>query len=131
MEGRPQQRIAAMVDVATLTTKDVANGLSLSVRVSRSFTIRARLACWLIGLAGRVIDVPCKVDLHDQGAIAPGDVVHDLWDARSKSRPAKVMTVHSVDARGLATCVWFEGNDVRHAHFPIGSLRKIEACANA
>ncbi|ARC37885.1 hypothetical protein A6J80_17375 [Paracoccus yeei] len=116
-----------MVDVATLTTKDVANGLSLSVRVSRSFTIRARLACWLIGLAGRVIDVPCKVDLHDQGAIAPGDVVHDLWDARSKSRPAKVMTVNSVDEDGMATCVWFDGDAVHRRVYQARSLRKIEA----
>lgn len=116
-----------MVDVAASTTKDVANGLSLCVRVSKSFTIRARLACWLIGLAGRVIDVPCKVDLHDEGAIAPGDIVHDLWDARSKSCPAKVMTVCSVDGDGFATCVWFDDGDVHHARFRIGSLRKIEA----
>lgn len=116
-----------MVDVSYITAKDVANGLSLRVRVPRSFTIRSRLACWLIGLAGRVIDVPCKLDLRDEGVIAPGDVVHDLWDARSKSRPAKVMTVNSVDENGLASCVWFDGPDVRHAWFPIGSLRKIEA----
>ncbi len=41
-----------------LPIKDISHGLTLTVREPRSFTIRTRIACWLIGLAGRVIDVP-------------------------------------------------------------------------
>ncbi|MCL4065104.1 hypothetical protein M3484_00745 [Pseudomonas sp. GX19020] len=42
----------------TLSTKEVMQGFTLTIRMPRGFTIRSRIACWLIGLAGRVMDVP-------------------------------------------------------------------------
>lgn len=51
------------MNVATLTTKDITDGLVLSVRVSRMFGIRMRIAMWLIGIAGRIIDVPAEIEL--------------------------------------------------------------------
>lgn len=56
-----------MVSIANLTTKDVTGGLVMRVRIARSFSIRIKLACWLIGLAGRVIDVPCEIELCADG----------------------------------------------------------------
>ena len=110
----------------SLSANDLMDGLTLRVRIARSFTIRTRLACWLIGLAGRVINVPCEIDVRTDVDVKAGDVVSDLWDARSKSKAARVMTVHSVDESGIAVCVWFEGNDLHHARFRVGSLIKIE-----
>lgn len=52
----------------TLTTKELMQGMQITVRLSRSFTIRTRIACWLIGLAGRVINVPCEIEMRDAGA---------------------------------------------------------------
>lgn len=52
----------ADLEMLNLSTKDVMQGLTLTVRMSRSFTIRTKLACWLLGLAGRVMDVPCEVE---------------------------------------------------------------------
>lgn len=49
-----------------LTNKDVMQGVTLTVRMPRSLTLRTSVACWLLGLAGRVIDVPCRLALvHD------------------------------------------------------------------
>lgn len=55
-------RTAGSID---LTTKDVTQGLTITVRIPRSFTLRTKVACWLIGLAGRVIDVPCEVEMRE------------------------------------------------------------------
>ena len=57
-----------MADIASLnlSTKDVMQGLTLTVRMPRSFTLRTKVACWLIGLAGRVMDVPCEVEMRDE-----------------------------------------------------------------
>lgn len=52
-----------MADIATISTKDINGGLVLRVRVARSFTIRTHVACWLIRLASRVMDVPCEMEL--------------------------------------------------------------------
>ena len=51
------------MNVATLTTKDITDGLVLHVRVSRMFGIRMRIATWLIGIAGTIIDVPVEIEL--------------------------------------------------------------------
>lgn len=59
----------------TLSTKDVMQGMSLSIRIPRSFTLRTRIACWLIGLAGRVIDVPCEIEMRSDDEIKVGDTV--------------------------------------------------------
>lgn len=58
----------------TLSTKEVMQGLTLTVRLPRSFTIRTRIACWLIGLAGRVMDVSCEIEMRRDGEIRQGDV---------------------------------------------------------
>src|SRR5690606_2203774 len=47
----------------SLTTREVMKGMPLTVRLPRSFTLRTRIACWLLGLAGRVMDVPCDVEM--------------------------------------------------------------------
>lgn len=46
-----------------LAHKDVVQGLTLTVRMPRSFSIRTRVACWLLSIAGRVMDVPCEVEM--------------------------------------------------------------------
>ncbi len=46
-----------------LTTTGITADMTLTDRIPRSFTLRTRIACWLIGLAGRVIDVPCEVEM--------------------------------------------------------------------
>lgn len=56
-----------MARIAELSTKDVMAGQVLHIRIARSFTLRTRLACWLIGLAGRVIDVPCEIEMKGAG----------------------------------------------------------------
>ena len=57
------KRRRIMATIATLTTKDIHNGMSLHVRVSRSYTIRTKVAMWLIGMAGRVMDMPCEIEI--------------------------------------------------------------------
>lgn len=52
-----------MADIAKLTTKDLNGGLVLSVTLSRAYTIRMKLGCWLIGIAGRVMDMPCEIEV--------------------------------------------------------------------
>lgn len=114
-----------MADTVQVAAKDLMTGLTLRVRIPRSFSVRTKVACWLIGLAGRVLTVPCEIELATDGQIKPGDVVHDLWDARSNGRAAKVMTAHSVE-NGVVQCVWFEGGDVHHARLRAETLRKVD-----
>ncbi|SEB67643.1 hypothetical protein [Rhodobacter sp. 24-YEA-8] len=64
--------MAESIGKLTLSTKEVMQGITLSVRMPRSFTIRTRIACWLLGLAGRVMDVPCEVEMRDKRECKPG-----------------------------------------------------------
>ena len=31
----------------------------------RSFTIRTKLACWMIGLGARILTVPCEIEVRE------------------------------------------------------------------
>ena len=57
-----------MATIATLGTKDIHGGLQLHVRVSRSYTFRMKVAIWLIRIAGRVMDMPCEIDMVSRNA---------------------------------------------------------------
>ena len=92
----------------------------MHVRVARSFTIRTRLALWMIGLAGRIMDVPTEIEFGKIDAIKPGDVVYDLF---KRQRLMTVEYVHGLDAH----CVWFIGSDLHRATFKIRSLTKADA----
>lgn len=104
---------------ATITTSmsEVVSGLTLKVRMPREMTLRLRLGAWLIGLAGRVINVPVEVEMRDDG-IRVGDVVRDRFDQ-------KLMTV---DYRhgDRANCVWFDGALLHRGTFPLRSLMKVD-----
>lgn len=109
-----------MAEIATLKTKDVMSGMSLRVTLSRGFTIRTRIACWLIGLAGRVIDVPAEIEMREDGLIRPGDVVIDRFDR-------KLMTVEYLHEH-KAYCVWFDDQSQLHRRtYRVGSLEKADA----
>lgn len=82
----------------TLSTKEVMQGLTLTLRMPRSFAIRTRIACWLIGLAGRVINVPCEIEIRREGEIRPGDIVREFVSG-------KLMTATAV-AEQWAECEW-------------------------
>lgn len=49
--------MALNIDTLTLGPMCRTKGMTLHVRVSLSFAIRTRIACWLIGLVGRVINI--------------------------------------------------------------------------
>ena len=108
-------------NVLHLTLPEITENLVLRVRVAPSVTIRTRLACWLIGLAAKVLDVPCEVGFIRADEIGLGDVVQSGWD--------KVpMTVEALYANGVADCVWFEGTVVKHGkNFPVRTLTKVNA----
>lgn len=60
-----------------ISTGDVMKGMTLTVRMPRIFTFRTRIACWLLGLAGRVISVPCEIEMRDDGETHPGKLTPD------------------------------------------------------
>ena len=108
-------------NVLHLTLPEITKNFVFRVRVAPSVTIRTRLACWLIGLAAKVLDVPCEVGFIRADEIGLGDVVQNVWD--------KVpMTVEALYATGRVDCVWFEGLEVRHGKgFPMRTLTKVNA----
>ena len=107
-----------MAQMATITTKDVGQGLRLSVKVARSFTIRTKVACWLIGLAGRVMDVQCDVEMRDV-SLRMGDVVRDRFTR-------KLMVVVAGVGNGRLRCACPDGTV---GLFPIPSLERADAQA--
>lgn len=60
--------MASTIGKIDLSTKDVMQHMTLRVRMPRSFTTRTRIACWLIGMAGRVMDVPCEIEMREDSA---------------------------------------------------------------
>ena len=120
LQSHKAQKVDTVAQIASLTTRDITGGLSLHVRVARSFTIRTRLALWMIGLAGRIMDVPTEVEFGKMDAIKPGDVVYDLF---KRQRLMTVEYVHGLDAH----CVWFVGPDLHRATFQVRSLTKADA----
>ncbi|MCL4068344.1 hypothetical protein M3484_17395 [Pseudomonas sp. GX19020] len=114
--------MAQNIGKLTISPKEVLQGITLSVRMPRSFTIRTRIACWLLGLAGRVMDVRCEIEMLDDGSIRPGDVVVLRARPRNLCCP---MTVRSVDD-DEATCDWFQGDRHFRETFPLGMLTLVE-----
>jgi hypothetical protein len=51
--------------MASIASINPTDGLTLKIRVAPSFTIRTRIAILLLRSAGRVINVPCDVELVD------------------------------------------------------------------
>lgn len=116
--------MARTADSIDMAAKDVMRGVTLTVRMPRSFTIRTRIACWLIGLAGRVMDVPCEIEMRDGDEIRVGDVVHDRFSP-------VLMTVDYVH-NGMAYCSWFDWEHQLHRKtFKVGSLVRAEGVATA
>ncbi|MFE3839400.1 hypothetical protein [Pseudogemmobacter sonorensis] len=71
----------ADTDNLIISTREIMTGMVLHLRMPRSFTIRTKLACWLIGLAGRIMTVPCEIEMRDD-ALRTGDVVRDRFDGK-------------------------------------------------
>lgn len=129
--GDKQQEagMARTVGSIDLATKDVMQDMTLTVRIPRSFTLRTKLACWLIGLAGRVVDVPCEVEMRGADQIKPGDVVYDRWDAHKAEDRRTLMTVEYLHGH-MAHCVWFDWQHQLHRKtFKVGSLVRADAQA--
>ena len=80
--------MAQKTDTLTLDMKDVMRGLTLQLRMPRSFSIRTRIACWLIGLAGRLITVPVDIEMRDD-ILRTGDVVQPSPSRTTSPRPRK------------------------------------------
>lgn len=123
--------MARTVGSIDLATKDVMQGMTLTVRVPRSFTLRTKLACWLIGLAGWVMGVPCEIEMRDDGEIKPGDVVYDRWNAHKADSQRGLMTVEYLHGH-MAHCVWFDWQHQLHRRtFKVGSLVRADGAATA
>lgn len=52
-----------MADIAKLRTKDITSGLTLRLLLPNDLSVRMKLGAWLIGLAGRVMHMPCEVEI--------------------------------------------------------------------
>ncbi|NPD15757.1 hypothetical protein HOY34_11140 [Xinfangfangia sp. D13-10-4-6] len=104
--------------------RELIKGHTIIISVPRSFTIRTRIACWLIGLAGRVMDVQCEIEMRRDGEIRSGDVVTDRFD---QAKVPILMTVEYIHG-AMAHCVWFDWQHQLHRKtFKAGSLVKADA----
>ncbi|BBU58512.1 hypothetical protein KU6B_47770 [Mameliella alba] len=53
------------VDIAKLGAREIMAGNVLTVRVSRSFSLRTKAAMWLIRAAGAVLTVPVEIEFRE------------------------------------------------------------------
>lgn len=52
-----------MADIAKPRTKDITRGLTLRLLLPNDLSVRMKLGAWLIGLAGRVMHMPCEIEV--------------------------------------------------------------------
>ena len=88
-----------MADTVKITSADITRGMTIKLKVARDFSLRIKLGAWLIGVAGRVMNIPCEIEMVID-EIKAGDVVRDRFNTR-------MMTVEYVHG-DMLHCVWFE-----------------------
>lgn len=59
--------MASTEGTVSIPMREAMSGLTLKVRLPRSFTLRLKIGAWLIGLAGRIISVPVEISLDREG----------------------------------------------------------------
>lgn len=52
-----------MAEIARLNSKDLTRGLTIKLKMPRTFSLRMKIGSWLVGLAGRIMHMPCEVEI--------------------------------------------------------------------
>lgn len=51
----------------SIPVREITRGMVMHVRMPTQFTVRMRIAAWLMGLAGRVATMPVEIEIAERG----------------------------------------------------------------
>ena len=55
--------MASNTSTIKVPMRDVTQGITLKLKMPRTLSLRMKIGAWLIGLAGRIMHMPCEVDI--------------------------------------------------------------------